>query len=360
MNRPTSLYLDLVRFAAAIAVFICHISGQRFTGGLFWQSEPYGDEAVDIFFVLSGFVIAYVASRSETDARTFAIARLARIYSVALPALIATFVLDAVGRSLHPDYYAEWWGYHTLSNGWAVEFVTSLFFVGHLWWLHMGQGSDLPYWSLSYEAWYYAFFGLFLFGGTYRALLVAVAALIAGPNIVALFPLWFLGVLTFRLCSTRHIAHWLGLALLMAAFGAWITWEIAANRYHLRHIGPTTWVQRDQLLQDYVVGSLFAVHLIGFAAISHWMAPALERFARPVRWVAGATFTIYLFHVPITQFLTTVVPWPPSAWQTRLVMFPGVLLLLFGIAAVTERQKNAWRVAFTSLFRVAQGRVTVG
>lgn len=70
MNRTVSLYLDLVRFTAAIAVFISHISGQRFTGGLLWQSEPYGDEAVDVFVVLSGFVIAYVASRSETDPRT--------------------------------------------------------------------------------------------------------------------------------------------------------------------------------------------------------------------------------------------------------------------------------------------------
>jgi peptidoglycan/LPS O-acetylase OafA/YrhL len=360
MNRPTSLYLDLVRFTAAIAVFICHISGQRFTGGVLWQSEPYGDEAVDVFFVLSGFVIAYVASRGETDARSFAIARLARVYSVALPALVATFVLDAAGRSLHPDYYAGWWGYHTPGNGWAVEFFTSLFFVNHLWWLHIGQGSDLPYWSLSYEAWYYAFFGLFLFGGTYRALFVAIAALTAGPNIVALFPLWLLGVWTFRLCANRHIDPRHGIVLLVAAFGTWMAWEITANHYHLRHIGPTKWVQRDQLLQDYIVGSLFAVHLIGFVAVSHSMAPVLERFATPIRWVAGATFTIYLFHVPITQFLTTVVPWPPSAWQTRLLMFPCVLLLLFGIAAVTERQKHAWRAVFTGLFRFARGRVTVG
>lgn len=177
---------------------------------------------------------------------------------------------------------------------------------------------------------------------------------------MALFPLWFIGVLTFRLCATRQIAPRLGIVFLLAAFGTWMAWEVAADRYHLRHIGPTRWLQRDQLLQDYIVSSLFAVHLIGFVAVSHWMAPALERFAGPIRWTAGATFTIYLFHVPITQFLTTVVPWPPGAWQTRLVMFPGVLLLLFGIAAVTERQKSAWRMVFTGLFRVARRRVSMG
>src|ERR1700742_1917757 len=86
MNRQTSLYLDLVRFLAALAVFVSHICGQRFTGGLLWQSEPYGDEAVDVFFVLSGFVIGYVTDGRETSTRSFAVARLARIYSVALPA----------------------------------------------------------------------------------------------------------------------------------------------------------------------------------------------------------------------------------------------------------------------------------
>jgi peptidoglycan/LPS O-acetylase OafA/YrhL len=57
---------------------------------------------VDVFFVLSGFVIAFVTTERESDGRSFAIARLARVYSVALPALVVTFVLDAIGRSIKP------------------------------------------------------------------------------------------------------------------------------------------------------------------------------------------------------------------------------------------------------------------
>lgn len=111
MNRQTSLYLDLVRFLAAVAVLVSHLCGQRFTGGLLWQAEPYVDEAVDVFFVLSGFVIGYVTDQREATAKSYAIARLARVYSVALPALVTTFVLDAIGAALRPDLYAEWWGY---------------------------------------------------------------------------------------------------------------------------------------------------------------------------------------------------------------------------------------------------------
>lgn len=95
MNKPTSIYLDLVRFTAAVTVFFGHVSGSRLTGGLFWQMGPYGPEAVDVFFVLSGFVIAYVYDTREHSLTDYAVSRFARIYSVAIPALIVTFILDA-------------------------------------------------------------------------------------------------------------------------------------------------------------------------------------------------------------------------------------------------------------------------
>jgi peptidoglycan/LPS O-acetylase OafA/YrhL len=55
-----------------------------------------GAEAVDVFFVLSGFVIGYATDSRERTPLTYAINRLARIYSVAIPALAATFILDGI------------------------------------------------------------------------------------------------------------------------------------------------------------------------------------------------------------------------------------------------------------------------
>jgi len=99
LNRETSLYLDAWRLLAALIVFIGHVSGQRFTGGFLWQFGACMNEAVALFFVLSGFVIGYATARREGTAQTYAVSRLARIYSVALPALVVTFVVDTVGRS---------------------------------------------------------------------------------------------------------------------------------------------------------------------------------------------------------------------------------------------------------------------
>jgi len=343
-----STYLDAVRFMAAVAVFISHVSVQRFTGGFLWQSEPYGDEAVDVFFVLSGFVIAYVSNQSETTLRGYAIARLARIYSVAFPVLLVTFALDAIGIKLRPDLYSATWGY--VAHGKVLQFVTSLSFTDRLWWADIHQGSDKPYWSLSFEVWYYVIFACIIFGkGRAKIVSTVIAVILAGPNIISLFPLWLIGVGCYHVCSHERDKT-LGMALCIGPLLLWVTYEIWAWHGHRLTGIELPWTSnRDQILQDYVVGSLFAVHLVGFNTISSGISGVLLRFSKQIKWAAGATFTIYLFHYPITQFLTTVIPWEPSALPTRLVLFPGVLVIMFAIAELTERRKEGWRQLFANL-----------
>jgi peptidoglycan/LPS O-acetylase OafA/YrhL len=49
-----SLYLDALRFGAALTVFLSHYGTGRISGGLFWHLADYGRSAVLVFFVLSG------------------------------------------------------------------------------------------------------------------------------------------------------------------------------------------------------------------------------------------------------------------------------------------------------------------
>ena len=60
MRRDFSLYMDVIRFFAAMVVFLSHSSSQSLTGGLFWQFKDYAQTAVIVFFVLSGYVIAFI------------------------------------------------------------------------------------------------------------------------------------------------------------------------------------------------------------------------------------------------------------------------------------------------------------
>ena len=99
-----SLYLDLLRFTAAVAVFLDHLTPTpsqpsiRATGGLA-RVGNYGELAVAIFFVLSGYVISYVTSTRETTVQSYAVSRISRLYSVVVPALVLTFAFDTLGHA---------------------------------------------------------------------------------------------------------------------------------------------------------------------------------------------------------------------------------------------------------------------
>jgi len=64
MKRDLSVLLDLVRTLAACTVFLAHLSLPRFGGEAIYPIfEPYAHSAVIVFFVLSGFLISWVAER---------------------------------------------------------------------------------------------------------------------------------------------------------------------------------------------------------------------------------------------------------------------------------------------------------
>jgi peptidoglycan/LPS O-acetylase OafA/YrhL len=349
LNHATSLYLDLSRFGAALVVFLTHARFEKWTGGFLWQIEPFGPRAVDVFFVLSGFVIAYVTDRREGDGRTYAISRLARIYSVALPSLLLTLVFNTIGQSIGPTLYipmSDQGGAH------FWPFVTNVLFLNEAWNQHSVFGTNLPYWSLGFEVWYYIIFGLAVFApGRWRWIGVVAALGIAGPKVAILFPLWLAGVggyhITKRQCAGPRIGLLLYLGSVVALICYWALWA----RPGVDPFKPLT-LAPDRLegyLDHYATGLLFAVHLVGFDAFGSRLLPVLNRFARPIRWAAGATFSMYLFHQPILEMLVALAPWPPASVATRMVVYLGTPVGVFVLAEVTERRKEAWHRLFARL-----------
>ncbi|MBN9559715.1 MAG: acyltransferase [Alphaproteobacteria bacterium] len=350
MNRETSIYLDGVRFTAAAVVFLTHVSGRRLTGGLFWQVAPYGSEAVTLFFVLSGFVIGYTTRRNR-PAETYIVARTARIYSVALPALLLTFVLDSIGRGLNPALYTESWGY--IWDGRAWQFLRGALFLNQIWYTDVSPGSDLPYWSLGYEVWYYAIFGVAAFSRSHWRwpILLGLLAFV-GPRIAGMFPLWALGFLAYRVCSRVTLSRGTAVAMCLGAVLIWVAYEAQAWMGGTRMTGAApAFLGHPELAQSYLVATLFTIHLIGFHSLGPTFGVVLNRFARPVRWIAGATFSLYLFHVPIAQFIAALMPWSPSSGAARVAVLIGTPLLVLALAEVTERRKESWRRLVIALLR---------
>jgi peptidoglycan/LPS O-acetylase OafA/YrhL len=110
MTRALSLYLDALRFGAAFTVFLSHYAVARISGGLFWPMADYGRTAVLVFFILSGFVIAWVTEIREQSLEDYGLSRAARLYSVIIPAFILTAALDYLGAAVDPRLYGPEWG----------------------------------------------------------------------------------------------------------------------------------------------------------------------------------------------------------------------------------------------------------
>ena len=349
MNRPTSLYLDLVRFLAAMMVFLAHASEGRWSDGLLWQIRPYGLESVVVFFVLSGFVIGYASEERERSAKTYAVNRMARVYSVTIPALLLTFCLDAIGIRADPSLYLNWVGYVPGQVTWQL--LNGILFTNQIWFNHVQPGTSGAYWSMGYEVPYYVAYGIAAFAPRRWGLAGAVAVMvIAGPSIAALFPMWLLGLASYRLCARRPLGARAGMALWAASIVALAVVEIPPShgRLDFDPFAVTPVMLRD-MLHFYLVAILFAANVIGFRGASPLLGAPLDRASRAIRWGGQRTFALYLFHTPIIQFIVAVMPWPPGSWITRGLVFIGVPAIVFALAEFTERRKESWRKLFAAM-----------
>ncbi|MFK5283420.1 hypothetical protein ACI3PL_27990, partial [Lacticaseibacillus paracasei] len=80
----------------------------------------------------------------------------------------------------------------------------------------MHVGSNIPLWSLSFEAAYYLLFAVFMFS-RHRWLWCSLAALVIGQKILLLLPAWLAGVWVYRYAATDRSRP---LNMLMAFGGA--------------------------------------------------------------------------------------------------------------------------------------------
>ncbi|WP_296951536.1 acyltransferase [uncultured Massilia sp.] len=331
-----SLYLDLVRFAAALFVVLYH------TWSLTFPDRPFkwpGHEAVVVFFVLSGYVIAHAATAPGMTFGLYLQHRIARIVPVAWTALLLALAACLLWPGL-PGAESLGWG--TLSN--ALFIAQSGPFA-------VAAPLNPPFWSLNYEVWYYAIFGAWLFApARWRVALVLAACLLAGPKILLLLPVWLLGVLLYRrMPAWKPALAWTCL-LASVAIGVLMTWLDVSDvlRAHLYALVPFAWRAHysTQFLYDNLLGLVVAMH---FAAVSSlgWLPRLVERAARPIRWLAGCTFTLYVFHGPLLVLIRDV-----AGIAAPLPFYAAMALGVLVAAELTERRVKWYRGRIAAL----QGR----
>ncbi len=343
LTSSFSCYLDLLRGLSATWVALSHL---ELFGILRDGAVPLlphnAHDAVVVFFVLSGFLVAYAAvARSNQGLQGFALDRASRILSVAVPVLGLSFAAALAGWiTAEPAYQV---------HHWYLYFPMFLSFLNQSWALREIPFNLYPWWSLPFEVQYYAVFGCALFlTGKIRWIATALLFVLMGPRLWLLFPVWLCGaallvVLHHALsrpvalgCAVVPVLLYAGIKI-FAVDAALHYWTLIPWGYqgHARPFGNASY-----FLADYLTGPLVAVHLYGMAHVltrfPAWLVPPVRRFA-------GVSFTLYLLHPLVYRILTDSFHLRDGGIGAGAAALGITLAATFAIAPATEYRRKAWR-----------------
>jgi peptidoglycan/LPS O-acetylase OafA/YrhL len=329
MKKYFSCYLDLIRFISALLVVLDHYVQYVVGESTAHLLPAMGREAVVLFFVLSGFVIAYATETKTQTIKQYAIARASRIYSVALPllflAFLAVFIIEkSTGKPVPFDYQ--------IAKAY-VYLPFHILFMGELW-----TFSERPlwldaYWSLNFEVWYYVFFAtVFFFRGNKRLLLSGTVLLILGYKLWLLLPVWYSGVLLWRMRDKVQINKTIARAGWACSIVCLCVYKYFGWDEYLRLLGMHIWPfpqlplgSAERFLCDYAV---CAIVFLNFYCANQAEFFALEKFSTLVKNIASYTFTLYLVHLLVISIWL-------QFFSNSHTDLSNVLLLSLSIAAAT-------------------------
>jgi peptidoglycan/LPS O-acetylase OafA/YrhL len=341
--------LEAVRgFAAAyVVIHHAHLAPNSGAGRLLY----FGQEAVVLFFLLSGFVIQYSVTsrtRSGIDVRTYLLHRFRRIYPLLIFALIAAYV----SASIEMQRPAEVRWQSLLANMAMLQDVPGL---KRGVWFEPYRGNS-PLWSLSYEWWFYVLFiplGLALARRPMRANVLAVGLGVAGfasfqlmPNQISLFAgyfiIWWMGVhLAREYRATARVSLRRQAGVLAALALCAILWCMPVLHAVINGVAIHPGIDPVLQARHFVFATL--VVCLGLL----WRRGALKGFAwtlGPFSMVAPVSYSLYLLHVP---FLSAAEALGVTSPGVRLIVVAAVLLPTCWLLEVKLQPRiNAWTDRF--------------
>jgi peptidoglycan/LPS O-acetylase OafA/YrhL len=282
-DRARLAGLDVLRGCAAAAVLLHH-HGQYYDV-LYPGRTPLtfnmgaGHFGVELFFIISGFVILMTIERKKT-VLDFAISRAARL----MPAFLASLVLATTLLIL--------WPMPPLDTPTLRQFLANLTMAPSL----FGEADiDPPYWTLTYELVFYAFMALILRFGLLRS--------------IEWFGLLGLAVGCVFIATVDVSLHRRSAIVLMVGYSNFFLIGICLYRIYARAARPITYValvcaiavtalgggERAFYAPGYTYLPLtvaFAV-IVWFAASKHgkWLA------SPPMVFLGRISYPLYLVHV---------------------------------------------------------------
>lgn len=321
--------LDVLRGLAAVAVMLHHHG--EYYDALYRGRPPLsvnlhaGHFGVELFFIISGFVILMTIERKNT-VRDFAVSRFSRL----MPTFFAALVLATVILSF--------WPMPPLQAPTVRQFLANLTMAAEL----LGESNvDMPYWTLTYELVFYVLMAGALAFGRLRSLewlgLLAIAVGLA-----------FLALVDVKLHRRTSM-------VLLVGYSNFFLIGICLYRIHTHTVRPITWIALAIAIAVtalgggerafYASGALYLTLAMIFAAMVWFMTgPRGNRLAwPPLVYLGRISYPLYLVHVglgyPLIRFLTD------SGWST-LASTAAAGIMAIAVASVlhylVEQPTERW------------------
>ncbi|MCO5400620.1 acyltransferase family protein [Ralstonia soli] len=317
--------LDLVRGGSALIVVAEHLRNatmvdfQRASQSPAWIKGFYfvtglGHQAVVVFFVLSGFFVGGAALKAGIQFQwtTYLSARLSRLWTVLIPCLLLTYVVDNVVWATAPSVldgaFAETWHSAPQSGAYDASLATA---VGNLLFLQTivvpVYGSNGPLWSLANEFWYYMLFPLMAMAAAkigerptvmrrLACALLAVLVLCFIPfSMLSGYMVWLLGLAVFA--ARRELVAFMACHFRAAAAGLFGLFAACLVLSRLRIIPGVAWG-----LPDLLLGSAFAA-VCAVLIVPGAQHAAESRFDQFSSALAQLSYTLYLSHFPLVMLI---------------------------------------------------------
>lgn len=327
IKNPThsALGLDLLRGIAALIVCAAHLRGGNFVefGALDPASQTLvtklafavtrlGHEAVLAFFVLSGFLVGGQVIRrlraGTFELSSYTIDRAVRIFLPLIPAVLLALAVAVFAHHETPNA-SQILGNMLGLNGILVETLQY----------------DGPLWSIAYEIWFYILAGalgwLFMarqkLGFAFAVLVCGFAVFMVLDAHFLLF--WCLGALAVFYVETPRKYVWMGLGLISLAAGSFC-WQMSWASNSMQSVTYLPASVSELLI---AVGFCLMIPALSSQQMSHYLA----MFARPITYLSGISYSLYLLHYPILSAF--------DAYFPRAAQVDAQSLSTLGLRAIT-------------------------
>lgn len=327
--------LDALRGIAALAVVLYHFStrfGELYPAGLqTGLALPQGHFGVNLFFIISGFVIFMTLERTRT-AGDFLVSRFSRLYPAYWVSLAITFaVTHALGL---PGKLVP--GSTALANLPMFHGLFQVLFRGQFQVTHV----DGVYWTLEVELLFYGWMLLLFVLRKLDGLFAAVAGLLLLRCVYVVAHARYgldLPYIAWRLLILEHLP-WFALGL---CTHAWLAADPEGKR-HRRAAGLALAAVASLWVGPTPERAVLALAFAGLAfAAASGRLPVLQR---PVLvWLGSISYPLYLLHENIGwSLLLRMTEWGWSPWLAHGLNLAAVLALSHGVSRAVEQPAMRW------------------